>query len=879
MKRIVTYILVLTVCVSLFVMPAEATEEQHNQKAVSLLAGLNILRGDENGEYLLDKSVNRAEFATFVLRMLNLEDMATQNMNTFFFSDVPEDHWAKDVISVGTEMGFIQGVGDNRFEPDRGVTLNEAVKILACALGYQAMAEKNGGYPGGYTKIGYQIGLYKKLTARDTGGLNRQETCLLIRNALTAKIYSSIEGVNGKTVLEEYLHLTAVKGKLTATVGYQRNTSLKNGRIMLDGTVYDNRTAFADEYIGCTVICYVREEQGEHTVYHIEPYGVGETYTVPATDIDPTTTLGEFKYITETDDVESLPLADSLSVFYNGIILSGDEVTDSVLKPATGNVMLRDGDGDGLFETILVEVYEDYVVNYIADEQVYAKFGRSMDLSKVDDLKILKNGLEITLENIQNGDILSVMRSQNGKKTKILVANESSTGYLTAVESIAGGNNEYTLMDEDNETSTFRLNKEYREALASNHIDTVGLSVSAERLLRVYYNSYGDVADVAVLAKDDAYNYGFVVDTKISENGLSGGAAFKMLTLSNRFEVFETEVDKKILYGRRENGTYITEMVAASIPASQLKADQLVKYKLDRQGYLTEVYKADPIRSSDHFSQSGEEAGLLYNYRDNVFGLKYYVDQNTAVFSTNSAYEHIMAAGKYTTFLNNGSNKYCTFYDVEGSYVNALVMNAPAVKVYDDTEDSGYEIILDYVNSPIFYIDSMEEKVADDGEIYTCLSGFQDGEPYSILVADTLKPNSEARENLKPGIAIQYEDNDIHTERAQTSDLPKQLLLFKTVFDFTNPPAPDIFWEYSKLKSTRAQISTFWGVVSSAHQGFCSLDVAGENYTASIHENTMILRYDRRKNRFTQEKIDALNVGENVFLRQRYQNTREAVIY
>lgn len=878
MRRLTACILTFALCISLCVLPASASNEKYQSKAVSLLAGLDILRGDENGDYLLSKSVNRAEFTTFIIRMMGLEEVSvTGDGESSIFSDVPDEHWAAGVIATASKMELIQGVGGGLFEPDRGVTLDEAVKILVTTLGYKSFAEKSGGFPGGYNKMASDLKLYKNLEV-GSGKIDRAAVCMLVYNALTADVYNELTGLTDRTALEEFLDLETVRGTVTATVGYQRERKL-DGEIMLDGVAYECNDTLADDYIGMQAICYIYDDGDNKVVYHVQPIKDYETVTVEAEDIEPTTNLSEFEYADEEGDVESLSLYGEPSVFYNGMILPKEELSDSILKPAVGSVTLRDGDSDGKFETILLNVYVDYVVNYISEDIVYAKFGKTLDLLKPDSLLILRNGEEISPAEIQNGDVLSVMQSRDGKRVKIAVSDDKTDGYIAEIAEEGDGNTLYTLKEsQTEELVAFKLDEEYKAALKSNHIDTVSLSVSDDNFIRIYYNAFGLVADISTLAEADEYSYGYLIAVDRQSEGIDDEVSFKIMTLANRFEVFEAREGEDIKYGRSSGNQYVvTEMDAGSVAAA-VSGKRIVKYKLDSEGYLTEIHRAGTVAGSEYFSRDSE-SDMLLTYRDGVFGDKYYIDQNTAVFSVNNSYDYIMSAGKYTAFLNNGAAKYCTFYDVEGSYAKALVINAPAVTVYNDTLGGGYEIILDYVNSPIFYIDTITTKLTENGESYMQLNGFQDGEPKEILVANELKPNSEARSNLKPGIAIQYEDNGIHIDYAETSDTTRQLMVFKTVHDFTVPSDEDIFWEYEKVMSTRSMITTMWGNVDHVSGDYCTISVGSDNYTAKIHENTMILRYDSDKRRFTQTTADAINTGMSLFMRQRYQNTREAVIY
>lgn len=873
MKRLISFILVVTLCIVSSVFPVAARTVDYKDRAVSFLAGMDILRGDENGNYLLDKSVNRAEFTAFVIRILGMENLNVSGGQTFI--DVPDDHWAKNVIATGSSLNLIQGVGGGYFEPDRTVTLDEAVKILVCALGYQVAAEEQGGYPTGYAQIGMKLNLYKNLSS-SAGVLDRGNTCVLLYNALGAKVYDDFLGTTGKTMMEENLGLTTIRGTITATPSYQADVSLDTDEIMLDGVVYECKDTYADNYIGCSVVCYVREESKGYVIYYIQSDDDTRSVTVSAEDISEETTLSKFHYYT-SNDVKKLNLDDELTVFYNGEKLPQGEITEATLKPVTGSVTLRDGNGNNRYDTIIIEVYTDYVVQYVADDIVYGKFGSRLDLSDSENTTILKDGEEITLENIQNGDVLSVMQSRDGVRTRILVSDSYREGYVKAINR-SGSEDVYVLADKTTgDDVEFRLGRAYKNALASSHHDAVRLTIGSEKNIRIYFNDFGLVADVIVQSSSEEYTYGFLMQTRTTSGGFNDSIQFRMLTLNNRFEIFKSREDGKILFGRKVGSEYVVSKEDADDVARSLTSKRVVKYKLDSDGNIAEIYKYDPVQSSDHFSV-GPEDGTLLSYRDGVFDNRYYIDQNTAVFST-SPYEKIYAAGKYTQFLRNDVTKYCTFYDVEGSYAKVLLMNAPYATLYNDDKETGYEVILDYVNSPLFYIDSISQIIAEDGEAYMQLSGFQDGEPRELLVSNNIKPNSEPVSNLKPGIVIQYEGNGYALERALTSDEIPQMLLFKTVYDFTEPTSPDIFWEYAKVKSSRSMITTMWGNVTNVNGEYCTLDVGDESYTARVHEHTMVLRYDSVKNRFEQVSADMINTSQNVFIRQRYQNTREVVIY
>lgn len=97
--------------------------------AVNALAKSGVLSGYKDGTFLPDKIITRAEFVTALTRCFSL------NEGTASFTDVPETHWAYKYIAAATSMGWISGMGNGLFQPDRGIKRCEAVRVMNCALG------------------------------------------------------------------------------------------------------------------------------------------------------------------------------------------------------------------------------------------------------------------------------------------------------------------------------------------------------------------------------------------------------------------------------------------------------------------------------------------------------------------------------------------------------------------------------------------------------------------------------------------------------------------------------------------------------------------------------------------------------------------------
>jgi len=97
--------------------------------AVNTLASLGRVAGVGNNKFDPNRLITRAEFATIAA------GFAKDVENYFEFDDVPEGNWAYRGVTVSAVNGWICGVGDNKFDPNRPITRAEAATIVNHMLG------------------------------------------------------------------------------------------------------------------------------------------------------------------------------------------------------------------------------------------------------------------------------------------------------------------------------------------------------------------------------------------------------------------------------------------------------------------------------------------------------------------------------------------------------------------------------------------------------------------------------------------------------------------------------------------------------------------------------------------------------------------------
>lgn len=98
---------------------------------VNFLCGMGIINGKSETEFAPNDSLTREEAATISLRMINKVKPMPATTMWFNFTDLGDiSDWAMDAVQTICNMGFMNGVGDNRFAPKDTYTEEQALLVL-----------------------------------------------------------------------------------------------------------------------------------------------------------------------------------------------------------------------------------------------------------------------------------------------------------------------------------------------------------------------------------------------------------------------------------------------------------------------------------------------------------------------------------------------------------------------------------------------------------------------------------------------------------------------------------------------------------------------------------------------------------------------------
>lgn len=219
--------------------------------AVTVMNGLGILTGYEDGSFKPGNNVTRAEAAAMITRMmLGPENADKLPLGDVKFSDVPETNWAAKYISFCANKGIIVGMGDGTFHPGADVTGTQLATMLLRAVGYGTMGEYEGK---GWDINAVADALYYKIF-EDTEVTNfdlaasREECALYVFNTLWR-----VDQVKWDVDVNRYLFHNDPFGETVFDLVVIENAQVLANKATLDGIDY-------------TLVRYY-EGKNEHTMY------------------------------------------------------------------------------------------------------------------------------------------------------------------------------------------------------------------------------------------------------------------------------------------------------------------------------------------------------------------------------------------------------------------------------------------------------------------------------------------------------------------------------------------------------------------------------------------------------------------------------------
>lgn len=632
---------------------AEAEVSGDVSRAVEFGFSLGVLENDKFGNFNLEISATRADFAKMLLKILAVGEIApTGNV----FGDVPADHPAAGAVETLTRMGIFKGNADNTFRPSEYITYRDAVTAMVRALGYEEYAQYKGGWFSGYYQLAVEAGLLEGIPFVQDKDITNGDMAVLLRNFMDCEVFEvvAVSGdeivrrkTEGKTVLSEYRGILTIEGVVDAN----RLTTLEKAEInvgnfvSIDGKALISMRYDMTDLLGYRVTAYYDKETEEIISYKLSKKNkelvlTGDNY--------PQIKDGNVEY--EIDGKEYVKkLSSTAAYIYNGRALS--TYNEKQLKVTDGEMKLVDNDGNGQYDLAIITSYRTGVIERLIPESelIYFTDGTQLKLSSFELYEIFDSeGEQKTYMYLHSGDCLLIGEDDVKAYVKIIYSQNKKTGTVSGLTS--DETKEY-IEFADGEvyelTSDFKVNNPYVKPGSNGTF---------------YFDALGRIAGYRA-ARSDEYTYGYIITGKLINQSLQYKLGIKLVNEDN--EIVNAYGAKRINVDGVDYDDHLK--AAANLkPEENVIPGQIIRYRLNENGEITHLNTPAPDKTvfeecdeQFHVAVDSSTATKTFYTSSMQFQGEIYLSTNCTVFfiptdASNHNEDHYRSVS--TNSIGNGNN-------------------------------------------------------------------------------------------------------------------------------------------------------------------------------------------------------------------------------
>lgn len=852
MKKIIVFLLSAAMIIPGGVIVSASDNEAVSDSRIVLLDKLGIISDMLDSDIELDAYMTRAEFVSCLVNILGIETEGAEAANHFV--DVPSDYKYAAEVNIAYEHGIITSMYDNFFVPEAPLKTEQCAKMVMSLLGYDAMAEKNGGYPDGYMSVASSAGVLKNSGAVQGQYISYQQAFAILYNALnTDMMFTTISGGNvemtigeGETLLTTQMEVIKSEGQITATkyTSLESPNGVNEGIIEIDGVAYEDYTDDAFNYLGFNVDYYYIED--ENAVVAVVPKKNTETVTINADDI---VSYDNFAYEYEINGrVRKEQFSAKTTVIFNGrTVVSGYE--DVVYKPAAGYVRFIDGDGDGDYEIIDIKSYQTIVVNGVVpnDGLITDKDDttRNIEIEDTDDvfLSIIdENGEDMSLNEIEQYDIISAAVSLDKEIYELVVSKTILDGSITGLsydgdDRVAAIDGEEYIVARDRQelisgmetgdSGTFYLDK-------YGHIAYFKESTSGKYqygyLRKVYYNEAEDTITAKVLSAEGEM-LKLTSDTKLYVNDVKTSAAKTLAPIVD--DDSQTEDTGSGI----ELGNVITH----------LDDNMLIMYMTNSRGLLTKIQTLEGSVLRQTYTSG--TASPKYWSSSRTFDAQAPVADDAVVFVIPKDAEENNDDSYYTAkkraYLQNNKRYMVEAYnnDEKSDFAKAVVVKV----TYNDPE----------VDQGVALVKEVSAAVNENDEVVSTLTVLYMGGEFEFKTLEEDTVNKAVPENAPTASPIAIEPGDVVRFAQNADNLIEEI---RVVYDMS----ANKYMGSPTSSSLDAQYRSIYGSVYSIEDGMAKIYVNEDPIDNSSQASHTVEYYPLDK--FNIYVYDATESKRNIYI-------------
>ncbi len=475
-KRILSMLVMLTMVFSLIVVPGTSataatfydTADTDCELAADVLSALGIMGGYTDGTFLPNSTITKAEMAAIAVKMSGHEEyLSSVPSDMEVFNDMVDygENWTANMVAIAKTAGIARSDETGNFYPDMAATYEDAVQMVVSALGYGHQAQSRGGSLLDYVYVAQRLGLTKKLATSIGNNITRGDVAKLVYAALTVDVMEAVtystngtivtyEAVEGVNVLNKYFNVYEVSGIINQTefAAIDGESTLDEEQVLINGEAFDIGSTDIYNYLGYYATVYALDDEENVNGRTIIAYSVksvkNNTITLIDDSIEDVTYKATEGYTFEywankTTDSKTKKFKTSATplVLYNGKSIV--EVTEKLLMPQNGHVVLIDNNGDDKYD--IIDVWEYELIHVFTASQASGNVSGYYDRSttyKLDpnseDYRVTflnANGGVAKLSDIKQHSVLYLYESIDKKEKRVVISNGRVNGSISEISS------------------------------------------------------------------------------------------------------------------------------------------------------------------------------------------------------------------------------------------------------------------------------------------------------------------------------------------------------------------------------------------------------------------------------------------------------------
>lgn len=574
-------------------------------------------------------AVKRYEAAEAVVSLLGLEGQYTTDTINELYLDVPPDHEHVGAISGVAQLGIMTGTGDGRFNPDAEITVEQFLKCIVSAIGYSWKAENYGGYPAGYNRVSSELRLKDGVSAAMNSTLTRGNLIRIVYNALDIPVCNieSISKESTNLVIDEDVTVLTEFHGIFKDEGVVLSNSVSSLNSFFEASydevlIGEDRLQVGDfgkigTYFGLNVEYYYKEDSDtdKKTLLFAEPLGINKVaYITREKFVSISGT--EIKYRNEDNKTNRLTLGDNVVLLYNGE-LSNTNMINKIANFSGVLTLIENNTVNGADIVIVDNAVFDKVESVDSESMRILGNIANYYLENYDLISITlsPSGETLTLSDVKTGDVIAVTKGDSGDSINIKVIRSISNVLIDSMS------DEYvTLADGREIYIPSTLPSEQKDLIKLGA--TVKVAVDNE-IFAVWVEKV-DVTELKLAYLIQAY-----------ENKRSGKLQMegvRLLDVTGEVKICEIKNDKDRIKinGKKVDLEDAVELLANIKSELGVGGDglvsQVIYYKTDEEGLLTEIYTALPDGEGElyvkwNYKDDGKASVRDHGWGSGVYGL------------------------------------------------------------------------------------------------------------------------------------------------------------------------------------------------------------------------------------------------------------------